>query len=125
MFIDHIGIVVKSLQKGIRHWEDAFGYQKLTEEVINTRQKVKVVFLEKKDSLQVKLIEPLDDTSPTFALARRGGGLHHICFRCDELETEINRLKGMRFRVLAFPEEGEAFENEKNRFSFQQSGNKY
>ena len=122
MIIDHIGIVVKSLTKGIQHWEDSFGYQQLTEEVINTRQKVKVVFLGKKDSLQVKLIEPIDETSSAFNLAKRGGGLHHICFKCDELESEVARLKEKRFRITAQPQEGEAFENEKIAFLFNNQG---
>jgi len=83
MIIDHIGIVVKSLKKGIQHWQDVFGYKQMTEIVINTRQKTKVVFLCKNNSLQVKLIEPTDETSPIFKMAKKGGGLHHHCFKCD------------------------------------------
>ena len=30
MIIDHIGIVVKSIKDGIRHWEDFFGYRQAT-----------------------------------------------------------------------------------------------
>ena len=44
MNIDHIGIVVKSIEKSILYWEDVFGYKQKTEIVINTRQHVKVVF---------------------------------------------------------------------------------
>ena len=47
MYIDHIGIVTKSLEKGIQLWTDMFGYQKITNPVVNTRQKVRVVFLKK------------------------------------------------------------------------------
>ena len=41
MIIDHLGIVVKSIEKGINYWEEVFGYKQMTEIVINTRQKVK------------------------------------------------------------------------------------
>lgn len=111
MVIDHIGIVVKSLEQGIEYWENVFGYKQMTEIVINTRQKVKVVFLKKENSLLIKLIEPTDETSPIYRISRKGGGLHHLAFRCEEINEEISRLKSLGLRVITNPEPGEAFEN--------------
>lgn len=111
MVIDHIGIVVKSLEQGIEYWENVFGYKQMTEIVINTRQKVKVVFLKKENSLLIKLIEPTDETSPIYRISRKGGGLHHLAFRCEEITEEISRLKSLGLRVITNPEPGEAFEN--------------
>ena len=111
MVIDHIGIVVKSLEQGIEYWEKVFGYKQMTEIVINTRQKVKVVFLKKENSLLIKLIEPTDETSPIYRISRKGGGLHHLAFRCEEINEEISRLKSLGLRVITNPEPGEAFEN--------------
>ena len=84
----------------------------MTEIVTNTRQKVRVVFLAKRGSLQVKLIEPTDATSPIHALAQRGGGLHHLCFRCDSVDAEVARLQALGLRILTPPQPGEAFEDE-------------
>jgi methylmalonyl-CoA/ethylmalonyl-CoA epimerase len=111
MVVDHLGIVVKSIEQGIEYWEKVFGYKQMTEIVINTRQKVKVVFLTKKNSLVIKLIEPTDETSPIYRIARKGGGLHHLAFRCNEINEEISRLKSLGLRVITNPEPGEAFEN--------------
>ncbi|GIK23336.1 MAG: VOC family protein [Ignavibacterium sp.] len=111
MVVDHIGIVVKSLEKGIEYWEEVFGYKQMTEIVVNTRQKVKVVFLSKDKSLIVKLIEPTDETSPVFRYSRKGGGLHHLGFRCENINVEILKLKNLGLRVIANPQPGEAFEN--------------
>lgn len=111
MVVDHIGIVVKSIEEGISYWEKIFGYKQMTEIVINTRQKVKVVFLTKENSLIIKLIEPTDETSPIYRIARKGGGLHHLAFRCKEINEEISRLKSLGLRVMTNPEPGEAFEN--------------
>ncbi len=122
MIIDHIGIVVKSLENGIKHWQSIFGYSQMTEIVINTRQKVRVVFLTKENSLPIKLVEPTDETSPIFALAKKGGGLHHICFKCDNVEEEIERVKEKKLRVLSVPQPGEAFENENIAFLFAKQG---
>lgn len=109
MLIDHIGLVVKSIAEGIKHWQDVFEYRQMTEIVINSRQKVKVVFLCKEDSLTVKLIEPLDDTSTVYKFAMKGGGLHHICFRCHDMNQEIERLTEKGLRILTPPQPGEAF----------------
>ena len=111
MVIDHLGIVVKSIEKSIEYWEKVFGYRQMTEIVINTCQKVKVVFLTKENSLIVKLIEPTDETSPVYRIARKGGGLHHLGFRCKDINEEIKRLKGLGLRVITNPQPGEAFEN--------------
>ena len=122
MVIDHLGVVVKSIEEGISHWEDVFGYSQMTDVVINSRQKVKVVFLSKEQSLTVKLVEPIDETSPAYRMAQRGGGLHHICFRCNDMDRELSHLTQMGLRVLSKPEPGEAFENENIAFVFGKQG---
>lgn len=122
MIIDHVGIVVKSIERGLELWERVFAYKQMTEVVVNTRQKVKVVFLNKKDSVGIKLIEPTDSSSSVYALAQRGGGLHHLCFKCDDLETELGNLQGHGLRILTLPESGEAFQNEKIAFVFAGQG---
>lgn len=111
MIIDHIGIVVRSLDEGIQQWEDMFSYKKNSDIVLNTRQKVRVVFMAKKGSLPVKLVEPAGETSPIFMFARRGGGLHHLCFRCDDMKVQIPILKSQEAKFLVPPEPGEAFKN--------------
>ena len=122
MKIDHIGIVVKSLEESISHWEKVFGYIQHTKIVINTRQKVKVVFLNKDNSLPVKLLEPVGPDSPVYRFAKKGGGLHHLCFKCDHLETEINNLKAMGLKILLPPEPGEAFDGENIAFVYAKHG---
>jgi len=111
MVIDHLGIVVRSLEQGIERWEQLFGYAKNSNTVVNTRQQVKVVFLAKQGSLPVKLIEPSSKQSPVYSFARKGGGLHHICFRCESLDAEVLRLKQSGGRLIIPPEPGEAFNN--------------
>ena len=118
MVIDHVGIAVKSLEESIEHWKSVFGYRQLTSIVTNTRQKVRVAFLAKENSLTVKLIEPTDSASPVYAFAQRGGGLHHLCFKCAQLEDELAKLTSLGLRVLVKPQPGEAFDNEDIAFIF-------
>jgi methylmalonyl-CoA/ethylmalonyl-CoA epimerase len=122
MQIDHIGIVVPSLDEAILHWQKVFGYRQHTRKVENSRQKVYVVFLKKEGSLPVKLLEPVDKTSPIYHFAKRGGGLHHLCFKCDNLKQEMRRMEKLGLRVLTPPEPGEAFANEDIAFIYAQNG---
>lgn len=122
MVIDHIGVVVERLEDGIEQWTSLFGYSQATEPVTNTRQKVRVVFMAKKDSCLIKLVEPVDEKSTVYPLARKGGGLHHICFRCDNIDAAIDRFKNMGLRMLSEPKPGEAFEDHPIVFVYARQG---
>ncbi|BBO81292.1 methylmalonyl-CoA epimerase [Desulfosarcina ovata subsp. sediminis] len=111
MVIDHIGLVVRSLNNGVNQWENLFGYQKATDIVINTKQKVRVVFLSKRNSITIKLIEPTDKDSPIYDFAKRGGGLHHLCFKCKRIDEQLCKLKQNGARCIVPPQPGEAFDN--------------
>ena len=111
MVIDHICFAVKNLEEGISYWEKVFGYKQMTGIVINSLQKVKVVFLEKKESLMIKLIEPLEDNKSLVNFVSRGGGFHHLCFRCDNIDDGIKDLKDKGLITLVPPQPGEAFNN--------------
>jgi len=122
MLIDHVGIVVKRLEEGIANWSRMFGYLQVTEPVLNSLQKVRVVFMEKEGSLPVKLLEPTDSTSPVWAFALRGGGLHHLCFKVENLENGLGHLVREGARVLVNPQPGEAFEMEQIAFVYAGQG---
>ncbi len=112
LILDHIGIAVRSINESIERWTTVFGYRQATEVVLNTRQQVRVVFLERAGSLAIKLVEPADPASPIAAFVRRGGGLHHLCFRAPSVEAEVARLEALGSRVVSPPEPGEAFGDE-------------
>jgi len=89
---------------------------------VNSRQKVRVVFLSKTGSTPIKLVEPLNETSPVYKFAIKGGGLHHLCFKCDNIENEIKKLKKRGLHILSAPQPGEAFENKNIAFFYAKNG---
>lgn len=111
MVIDHICFAVGDLAAGISYWETVFGYRQQTSVVTNSRQGVNVVFMSKENSLQVKLIEPLEGNHSLAKSVERGGGFHHVCFKCDDVDAEITELRGKGLRTLVPPQPGEAFNN--------------
>ena len=70
----------------------------------------------------VKLIEPTDKDSPIYNFAQRGGGLHHICFKCDNIDIAVKRFQDLGLHVLSEPRPGEAFDNEKIAFIYAKQG---
>lgn len=111
MVLDHICFAVKNLEDGVRYWNNSFGYKQMTGFVVNSLQKVKVVFLSKKGSITVKLIEPAKGNESLQNFVNRGGGFHHICFRCDDIDTGMADLKAKGLLPLVPPQPGEAFNN--------------
>jgi methylmalonyl-CoA/ethylmalonyl-CoA epimerase len=111
MIIDHICIAVKDIDEGISYWEKVFDYRQMTGIVINSLQKVKVAFLKKENSLTIKIIEPLKDNQSLVNFVSRGGGFHHICFKCDNIDDGLNELKNKGLITLVPPQPGEAFKN--------------
>jgi methylmalonyl-CoA/ethylmalonyl-CoA epimerase len=111
MNIDHICFAVKNLHDGITYWEDVFGYKQMTEIVSNSLQKVKVTFLSKDDSITIKLIEPTEGNQSLINFVNRGGGFHHVCFKCTDMNEKIDELKKKGLLTLVPPQPGEAFNN--------------
>lgn len=116
MHIDHICFAVKELDEGISYWKNTFGYKEMTRPVINTQQKVKVVFLKKENSLPVKLIEPIESNKSLRNFVEYGGGFHHVCFKCDDLDTTVSELINKGVKMLVSPQPGEAFNYNKIAF---------
>jgi methylmalonyl-CoA/ethylmalonyl-CoA epimerase len=109
MKIDHICFAVKDLKVGIAYWERVFGYKQKTKIIENSRQKVKVTFLNKDDSITVKLIEPVEGNESLLNFVKRGGGFHHLCFKCQDIDKKLIELRGEGLLTLVPPQPGEAF----------------
>jgi len=111
MNIDHICFAVKNLNDGVAYWEDVFGYRQMTEIVTNSLQKVKVTFLSKDESIVIKLIEPVEGNQSLINFVNRGGGFHHVCFKCSDISEKMDELKKKGLITLVPPQPGEAFNN--------------
>jgi len=96
--LDHIAIAVPELAAAIKRYGEDFGLPfEGTEEVLD--QKTTTAFFPVSGT-RIELIHPIDGEGPVARhLEKRGGGLHHICFRTDDIESDMKRLteKGYRF----------------------------
>ncbi|MEZ5416192.1 MAG: VOC family protein [Vicinamibacterales bacterium] len=111
MTVDHVAIAVKSVEQAADRLCRLFGYARATSIVTNTRQDVNVLFLRKPDSLDLKLIEPASPTSPLWDFVRKGGGLHHLCFKAPDVTAACEDVASKGARIIAAPQPGEAFDD--------------
>ena len=89
--VDHIGILVSSIDEATRLYQDCFGLEVDKIETI-TEQGVKAAVLSLGQGTNLELLEPLPDSNMAKVLEKRGEGLHHITFEVDDVDKEIGRL---------------------------------
>ena len=111
MQVDHIAIAVRDVSVAAERLATLFGYERVTSSVTNVRQQVNVVFLRKPGSVDLKLIEPSGPDSPLWPFVRKGGGLHHLCFKSHDVTETCEQLQAGGARLLSAPAPGEAFDN--------------
>ena len=97
LHLDHIGIAVRSIE-AVKIYE-ALGLKIDHLENVET-QKVRTAFLSVGDS-NLELLEPTSDDSPIAKfIEKRGEGIHHLCFRVDDIESHLAKLKAEGYRLV-------------------------
>jgi len=97
--IHHVGIVVHRLAEAYRFYRDTLGLPLLKEATIPD-QHVRAALLGAGES-EIELLEPLDSSSGIGRfLAKRGEGLHHLCFDTPDIVKTLTSLREMRVDLL-------------------------
>ncbi len=96
--IDHVAIVVKSIDEVRAFYEDALGLKiSHTEEM--PRRGIKTAFISVGQT-KIELIEPMHENSEVANfLAKRGPGLHHIAFKTDDIAGMEQKLTANHARL--------------------------
>ena len=106
MKIDHLGIAVRSIGDSLAFYRDALGLEVLETEAVQD-QGVRVAMLPVGES-RIELLEPVSEDTPVGRfLAKRGEGLHHICYEVDDLASKLDELRSRGVRLLeGYPRRG-------------------
>jgi len=97
--IDHVGIAVESIDSWIGFYRDILGLNYIGSEVV-AEQKVRVAFFAIGES-RIELLEPISPDSPIAGfLEKRGGGVHHIALKVDDIEEALARHKEAGARLI-------------------------
>ena len=97
--VDHIGIAVKDLSQSIPLFEKLLNTPCYKTELVESEQ-VQTAFFQKGDT-KIELLESCtaDGVISKF-IEKKGEGIHHIAFDVENIEEEVNRLKGEGFLIL-------------------------
>ncbi len=98
--LDHIAIAVPDLEKGIRRFLEDFGLVFNGTEVVESAKTSTAFF--PISGTQIELVHPLNGEGPIAKfLEKKGGGIHHLCFRSDNLEEDVALLKAKGYQFLS------------------------
>jgi methylmalonyl-CoA epimerase len=107
--IDHLGIAVRSLDEGLRFYQQTLGMRVTHTETVEVEQ-VCVAMLPAGSAANSPRIELLEAAGAESTIAKfiekRGPGLHHIALRVDNLAAALDRLRQAGGRILNEPRRG-------------------
>ncbi len=97
--IDHIGIVVRSLDEAVAYYEQALGLTCSGKEDVPS-QKVRTAFF-MAGNVRIELLEPTSADSPIAKfLEKHGEGLHHVAFATDDIVQQLQQAGNAGCRLL-------------------------
>lgn len=95
--VAHIGIAVASIDAALGFYRDVLGVEPGPPE---TADGATIVTLPLGD-VQVELLEPRDPDGPVAKfLAKRGAGIHHVCYRVPDLDRALERCRAAGYRLI-------------------------
>ena len=95
--IAHIGVAVRALDEILPFYRDVLG---MPEVPLDDADGARIAGLASGESL-VELLEPQAEESPIGKfLAKRGPGIHHICFAVDDLDGALARCRAAGVRLI-------------------------
>ena len=98
--LDHIAIAVPDLQRAIDRFLGDFGLTFEGTEDVEAAKTTTAFF--PIDGTSIELVHPLDGQGPLVQhLEKRGPGIHHLCFRSNNLDEDVVSLKGKGYQFLS------------------------
>jgi methylmalonyl-CoA/ethylmalonyl-CoA epimerase len=95
--VSHIGIAVKALAESLPFFRDVLG---LSEVALDDSDGARIAGFTAGEPL-VELLEAENADSPIARyLAKRGPGIHHICFTVDDLDGMLERCRAAGIQLI-------------------------
>ncbi len=95
--IAHIGVAVSDLDAALAFYRDVLGLEPHPPETADGAEIVSLSFGES----AVELLTSTDPASPiTKFLAKRGPGIHHICYRVPDLDAALSACRAAGYQLI-------------------------
>lgn len=97
--VDHIGIAVESLEASKKLYGEVFGLKLVFEEEVPT-ERVRVAAYDG-GGMRIELLESTSPDGPIGRhVASRGPGIHHVCYRVDDIRKTLAELAASGVRLI-------------------------
>ena len=102
-YLDHVAVAVKDLDKGIAIYNDlGLNFHEARETV--KEQGVITAFASIDENAHLELLAPIDDEGTIANFIKKNGeGIHHICFRVENVAQKSEDLIKKGYRLI-YPE---------------------
>ncbi len=95
--IAHLGVAVESIDSALAFYRDVLGLVPGPAEEADGARIVSLPFGES----EVELLEPRSAESPIARfIARRGPGIHHVCYRVPDLDAALTACRAAGYRLV-------------------------
>ncbi|MGH7517967.1 MAG: methylmalonyl-CoA epimerase [Gemmatimonadales bacterium] len=95
--IAHVGVAVEDLEAAVAFYRDVLGLEPHRPETVDDATIVSLSFGE----AEVELLAPRAPDGPIARfLARRGPGIHHICYRVPDLDAALAACRAAGYRLI-------------------------
>jgi methylmalonyl-CoA/ethylmalonyl-CoA epimerase len=95
--IAHVGIAVPDIGAALAFYRDVLGLEPRGPETSDGAEIVSLSFGES----EVELLAPKDADGPIARfLARRGPGIHHVCYRVADLDAALAACRAAGYRLI-------------------------
>ena len=96
--IAHIGLAVESIDQSLAFYRDVLGLE--PHHGPEERDGATIVSLSFGES-EVELLQPLTPEGPVAKfMAKRGPGIHHVCYRVADLDQALARCRASGYRLI-------------------------
>ena len=98
--LNHVAIAVPDLESASELYRSVMGAD-VSEPVPMPEHGVTTVFVNLPNS-KIELLHPLGENSPIAGFLKRNssGGIHHLCFEVDDIESARDKLVSKGMRIL-------------------------
>ena len=98
--LDHIAVAVPDLERAIKRFLEDFELKFDGIEEVEAARSTTAFFPLPPTSIE--LVHPLRGEGPIATyLEKRGGGLHHLCFRSNDIDADVARLRAKGYVFLS------------------------
>lgn len=123
MRFHHVGILVANIEQHFKdHFATELGMKSLDGPVLDPNQKAFTAMIRTGSGAGIELISPNGTDSPIASALESGGGMHHICYEVDDIESTLEKMRSAGMLPVSPPTSAALFNGLRVAFMYSKLG---